>query len=59
LNDGRGRRPQDAKAAAFLLEHKADLGMLNTFLRPVYGPKQKDVLFEMSKCKPKIGYSIA
>ncbi len=40
---------QDARAAAFLFEQQADLNMLNSFLRPVYGPKQKNVLFEMLK----------
>lgn len=37
----------DAQAAAFLLRRKADLDVINTFLRPAYGPKQKDVLFKM------------
>ncbi len=37
----------DARAAAFLLERKADLDVLRTFLRPAYGQKQKDVLFAM------------
>jgi nanoRNase/pAp phosphatase (c-di-AMP/oligoRNAs hydrolase) len=53
---------QDAKAAAFLLENKADLSMINNFLRPVYGPKQKDVLFEMLKNAKRLkikGYSIS
>jgi nanoRNase/pAp phosphatase (c-di-AMP/oligoRNAs hydrolase)/CBS domain-containing protein len=53
---------QDAKAAAFLLEQKADLSMLNNFLRPVYGPKQKNVLFEMlknSKRQKLKGYSVS
>lgn len=40
---------QDARAAAFLFEQQADLNMLNNFLRPVYGPRQKNVLFEMLK----------
>jgi tRNA nucleotidyltransferase (CCA-adding enzyme) len=39
--------PADARAAAFLLEQKADLNILGTFLRPAYGEKQKNVLFEM------------
>ena len=38
---------EDAYAAAYLLEHKADLNIINSFLRPVYGEKQKDVLFKM------------
>ncbi len=40
-------RPEDARAAAWLLEQKADLTLLNSFLRPAYGEKQKNVLFEM------------
>jgi len=40
---------QDARAVAFLFEQQADLNMLNNFLRPVYGPRQKEVLFEMLK----------
>ncbi len=39
----------DARAVAFLLEQQADLNMLNSFLRPVYGPRQKNILFEMLK----------
>ncbi len=38
---------RDAHAAAYLLERKADLGLLNKFLRPGYGEKQKNVLFKM------------
>ena len=37
----------DARAAAFLLDNKANLHLINSFLRPAYGPKQKDVLFQM------------
>jgi CBS domain-containing protein len=37
----------DAYAAAFLLEKKADLGIISTFLRPAYGEKQKSILFQM------------
>ena len=37
----------DAYAAAFLLEQKADLAIVSTFLRPAYGEKQKTILFEM------------
>lgn len=39
--------PVDAQAVAFLLRRKADVEIVNTFLRPAYGPKQKDVLFDM------------
>lgn len=42
-------KPEDARTAAFLLENKADLNLLNYILRPAYGPKQKNVLFEMLK----------
>ncbi|MBF0201714.1 MAG: CBS domain-containing protein [Desulfamplus sp.] len=38
---------QDALAAAYLLDKKADLQILSTFLRHSYGKKQKDILFEM------------
>jgi nanoRNase/pAp phosphatase (c-di-AMP/oligoRNAs hydrolase)/CBS domain-containing protein len=38
---------QDAYAAAYLLEHKADLGIISNFLRPAYGEKQKNILFKM------------
>lgn len=38
---------KDAYAAAFLLDRKADLNILNTFLKQAYGKKQKDILFNM------------
>lgn len=38
---------EDAYASAYLLENKADLSIINTFLSPAYGEKQKDVLFKM------------
>jgi len=38
---------EDAFAAGYLLQNKADLELINTFLRPAYGEKQKDLLFEM------------
>lgn len=38
---------EDAYAAGFLLDRKADLNMLSAFLKPAYGKKQKDVLFKM------------
>ena len=53
---------QDAKAVAFLLEQKADLNMLNNFLRPVYGPKQKNILFKMLENTKRItiqGYGVS
>lgn len=41
--------PEDAMAASYLLERKADLNILSTFLMQVYGEKQKEILFEMLK----------
>jgi len=38
---------EDAHAAGWLLERKADLSILSTFLKPGYGVKQKDILFNM------------
>lgn len=40
---------EDAYAGAWLLEQKADLTILRTFLQPAYGQKQKEILFEMLK----------
>ena len=37
----------DAHAAAFLLDNRADVNIMNSFLRPAYGERQKDTLFEM------------
>lgn len=42
-----GTTAEDAYAAAWLIEKKADLTIVNTFLRPAYGEKQKDILFRM------------
>jgi CBS domain-containing protein len=42
-----GTTAEDAFAAANLLEQGADLTILNKFLRPAYGEKQKNVLFKM------------
>jgi tRNA nucleotidyltransferase (CCA-adding enzyme) len=39
--------PEDAYAAGFFLENKADLHILSTFLRQAYGKQQKDILFQM------------
>ena len=38
---------EDAYAAAYLLEQKADLTVATSFLRPAYGEKQKEILFSM------------
>jgi len=45
---------QDTKAVGYLLEQQADLGLIGSFLRPVYGPKQKDILFEMLKTAERL-----
>jgi len=54
--------PEDAYAAGFLLDRKADLQILSTFLRQAYGKKQKDILFQMiqeAQRKEIIGFSIS
>ena len=35
---------EDARAAAYLLDHEADLGVVNRILRPAYREKQKAIL---------------
>ncbi len=53
---------EDAYAAAYLLDRKADLNVLSTFLRPGYGEKQKNILYEMlqkAKRSKVAGYSIS
>ena len=40
-------RAEDAYAAGWLLERKADLNILNTFLKPAYSEKHKAILFKM------------
>lgn len=40
-------RAEDAHAAGWLMERKADLDILNTFLKPVYSEKHKAILFQM------------
>jgi nanoRNase/pAp phosphatase (c-di-AMP/oligoRNAs hydrolase)/CBS domain-containing protein len=55
-------RAEDAYAAGFLLERKADLNIISTFLRPAYGEKQKNVLFKMLQTTRRIkinGYSVS
>jgi tRNA nucleotidyltransferase (CCA-adding enzyme) len=44
---------EEAYAAGYLLENKADLNILSTFLQPAYGEKQKNILFEMLKTAPR------
>lgn len=54
--------PKDAYAAGWLLDQKADISLINKFLRPAYGQKQKDILFEMlknSKRQKISGYSVS
>ncbi|MBC2712797.1 MAG: CBS domain-containing protein [Desulfosarcina sp.] len=53
---------EDAYAAGWLLDRKADLALVNKFLRPAYGEKQKDVLFEMLQNTKRLkinGYSVS
>lgn len=53
---------EDAKAAAFLLEQGADLVLIKSILRPVYGPRQKDILAEMLRNEKRItlnGYMVS
>ncbi len=38
---------EDAYAAGFLLENKADINVIGNFLRQAYGEKQKNILFQM------------
>ncbi|EFK08300.1 DHH family protein [delta proteobacterium NaphS2] len=40
---------KNAKAVAFLLAQGGDLAIIQNFLRPAYGPKQKDLLYKMLK----------
>ena len=40
---------EDARAAAYLLEHRADLNVAAFFLNPPYEENQKEILFEMMK----------
>jgi nanoRNase/pAp phosphatase (c-di-AMP/oligoRNAs hydrolase) len=54
--------PEDAYAAGWLLDRKADLSLVNKFLRPAYSEKQKDVLFEMLQNTRRMkinGYSLS
>jgi nanoRNase/pAp phosphatase (c-di-AMP/oligoRNAs hydrolase) len=40
-------RAEDAYAAGWLMERKADLNILSTFLKPAYNEKHKAILFKM------------
>ncbi len=53
---------KDAYAVGYLLENGADLAITKQFLRPLYGEKQKNILFEMLKLSPRDkinGYSVS
>jgi len=53
---------EDAYAAAYLLETGADLHVLGSLLRPVYGRKQKNILFQMLQTAERIklnGFTIS
>jgi nanoRNase/pAp phosphatase (c-di-AMP/oligoRNAs hydrolase)/CBS domain-containing protein len=53
---------EDAYAAGWLLDRKADLSLVAKFLRPAYGEKQKDVLFKMLKHTNRMkinGYAVS
>jgi len=55
-------KAEDAFAAGYLLDRKADLNVLNSMLSSAYGEKQKDVLFEMEKSSTREhidGFSIS
>jgi len=55
-------KAEDAYAAAYLLERKADLKLLNSLLRTAYGEKQKNILFGMLQSVKKVnvnGHSIS
>jgi len=54
--------PLDAYSAAYLLEQRADLNVINSFLKPAYNAEQKDVLFEMLRSAERMklnGYYIS
>ncbi len=53
---------EDASAAAYLLDCKADLNILASLLRPAYGEAQKNILFDMlqtAERKKVNGYTIS
>jgi len=53
---------RDARAVAQLLENGAELAIIKNFLRPAYGPKQKDVLFKLLKDSHRLkvnGYTVS
>ena len=50
-------KAEDAAAAAFLLEHGADLNVASVFLNPPYEELQKDILFTMMQNTEKVSLS--
>jgi len=55
-------KAEDAHAAGYLLENGADLHIIDAFLSPTYGRKQKDVLFRMLQNSPRTlvdGYAVS
>lgn len=55
-------RAEDAYAVGYLLDNRADLSVIDSFLRPAYGEKQKNILFEMLKNAERLrinGYSVS
>jgi tRNA nucleotidyltransferase (CCA-adding enzyme) len=53
---------EDAHAAGYLLDRKADLNIISTFLRPAYGEKQKNILFKMLQTARRVkinGHSVS
>lgn len=53
---------EDAYAAGWLLDRKADLALVSKFLRPAYGEKQRDVLYEMLQTDKRLklsGFSVS
>ena len=47
---------EDARAAAYLLDNRADLNVAAFFLNPPYEENQKEILFEMMKETEKISH---
>ncbi|MBU0992861.1 MAG: CBS domain-containing protein [Proteobacteria bacterium] len=55
-------KPDDAYAAAYLLEKGADLKVLTSFLSQAYGERQKEILFDMLRTSNRMkinGYTIS
>jgi nanoRNase/pAp phosphatase (c-di-AMP/oligoRNAs hydrolase)/CBS domain-containing protein len=55
-------KPEDALAAAYLLQQGADLSVISSFLKPAYGEIQRNVLTRMLQSAKKIwlaGYGVS